>query len=222
MSTPTSDKQHYYDRYWEQQDRIRVSQRAEWRSRRLYDLVGFRYNSLLDIGAGQGELMQYFKNAGYRVEGWDISPDAVRAMKEAGYSARVVDLERDEFEGHFSLVVCFEVLQQIEDPLAVLRKADRVLLPNGRLAISVPNEFHVVRRLGFGKPLVEHVQLFSPRKARELVKLAGYDIEAEVSQPLVPPRWGRLLNRLGRLLARVAPSLFCLSTMLLLRRKGDN
>lgn len=217
-----NDKQHYYDRYWEQQDHRRVAQRAEWRGRRLHSLVGFRYNSMLDIGAGQGEMMMYFKNAGYRVEGWDISPEAVRQLKESGYSARVVDLERDEFEGHYSLIVCCEVLQQIEDPVAVLRKADRVLLPNGRMAISVPNEFHIVRRLGIGRPLVEHVQLFSPRKARELATLAGYVIEAESFQPLVPPRWGRLAGKLGQWLANFMPSLFCISAMLILRRKHDN
>ncbi len=221
-SMPANDKQHYFDRYWEQQDHHRVARRSEWRARRLYDLVGFRYNSLLDIGAGQGELICYFKSAGYRVEGWDISPEAVRHMKEAGYSARVVDLEKDEFEGHYSLIVCFEVLQQIEDPAAVLRKADKVLLPNGRMVISVPNEFHIVRRLGVGQPLVEHVQLFSPRKARELARLAGYVIEAEVFQPLMPPRWGRMAARVGQWLANMIPSLFCISAMLVLRRKNDN
>lgn len=216
-----SSKQHYYDRYWQEQDRVRVSRRSEWRAQQLFSLIGMRYHSLLDIGAGQGELITYFRAAGYRVAGWDISPDAVKQLREAGYSADVVDLETDHFDGYYDVVACCEVLQQIEDPVAVLRKVSDVLQPNGRLYYSVPNEYHIVRRIGFGKPSESHVQLFSPRKAVELAEVSGYKVERKLYQPLVPPRWGKFWSRIGQLLADTVPSMFSLSIMILAKRPNE-
>lgn len=218
---PTS-KQHYYDRYWQEQDRSRVSRRSEWRASQLYSLVAMRYHSLLDIGAGQGELITYFRTAGYRVAAWEISPEAVARLREAGYSAEVVDLESDHFDGFFEVVSCCEVLQQIEDPAAVLRKVSDVLLPNGRIFYSVPNEFHVLRRIGFGQPAESHVQLFSPRRAVELAEVSGYSVERKLYQPLVPPRWGRFWSFIGQSLANILPSLFALSIMILAKRPNEN
>lgn len=216
-----SSKQHYYDRYWQEQDRARVSRRSEWRAEQLFSLVGMRYRSLLDIGAGQGELITYFRAAGYRVAGWDISPEAVSQLRNAGYSAEVVDLEADQFEGHYDVIACCEVLQQIEDPASVLRKASAVLLTGGRVFYSVPNEFHIVRRLGFGTPAESHIQLFSPRKAAELAEVSGYVVERKLYQPLVPPRWGKFWSRVGQALADMFPSLFSLSIMILAKRPNE-
>ncbi len=216
-----SSKQHYYDRYWQEQDRARVSRRSEWRAEQLFSLVGMRYRSLLDIGAGQGELITYFRAAGYRVAGWDISPEAVSQLRNAGYSAEVVDLEADQFEGHYDVIACCEVLQQIEDPASVLRKASAVLLTGGRVFYSVPNEFHIVRRLGFGTPAESHIQLFSPRKASELAEVSGYVVERKLYQPLVPPRWGKFWSRVGQALADMFPSLFSLSIMILAKRPNE-
>ncbi|MBK7090570.1 MAG: class I SAM-dependent methyltransferase [bacterium] len=216
-----SSKQHYYDRYWQEQDRARVSRRSEWRAEQLFSLVGMRYRSLLDIGAGQGELITYFRAAGYRVAGWDISPEAVSQLRNAGYSGEVVDLEADQFEGHYDVIACCEVLQQIEDPASVLRKASAVLLTGGRVFYSVPNEFHIVRRLGFGTPAESHIQLFSPRKAAELAEVSGYVVERKLYQPLVPPRWGKFWSRVGQALADMFPSLFSLSIMILAKRPNE-
>lgn len=216
-----SSKQHYYDRYWQEQDRARVSRRSEWRAEQLFSLIGMRYRSLLDIGAGQGELITYFRSAGYRVAGWDISPEAVSQLRNAGYSAEVVDLEADQFEGYFDVIACCEVLQQIEDPASVLRKASAALLNGGRIFYSVPNEFHIIRRLGFGTPAESHIQLFSPRKAVELAEVSGYVVEKKLYQPLVPPRWGKFWSRVGQALANTMPSLFSLSVMILAKRHNE-
>ncbi len=218
---PTS-KQHYYDRYWQEQDKLRVSRRAEWRATQLYSLIGMRYRSLVDLGAGQGEMITYFRTAGYRVEGWDISPEAVNALITAGYSAQVVDLESDYFDGTFDIVACCEVLQQIEDPAAVLRKVNPVLQPNGRIFYSVPNEYHLLRRLGFGEPAESHIQLFSPRRAVELAEVSGYVVEKKLYQPLVPPRWGKFWSGVGQWLANLVPSLFSLSIMILAKRPNES
>lgn len=215
-------KQQFFDTYWDVQDPARVSRRAAWRAMQLYMLVGNHYHCLLDIGAGQGELLHYFRAAGYEVEGWDVSPRAVARLIEGGYFARQVDIEEDDFDGEFDLIACCEVLQQAHDSASVLQKIKGVLAKDGRLFLTLPNEFHLLRQLGIGKPAGSHLVLFSPRRARELIKANGFVTVAKVYQPLVPPRWKRIWRVIGQWAADTMPSLFCLSVLLLVKRKDDN
>ena len=216
-----SSKQHYYDRYWQEQDRARVSRRSEWRDEQLFSLVGMRYHAALDTVHGQCDYITYFHAAGFCCVVGGLPRVAGSRPRNAGYSAEVVDLEADQFEGHYDVIACCEVLQQIEDPASVLRKASAVLLTGGRVFYSVPNEFHIVRRLGFGTPAESHIQLFSPRKAAELAEVSGYVVERKLYQPLVPPRWGKFWSRVGQALADMFPSLFALSIMILAKRPNE-
>jgi 2-polyprenyl-3-methyl-5-hydroxy-6-metoxy-1,4-benzoquinol methylase len=215
-------KEQYFDNYWQSRDLSRVSRRAEWRARRLFSWVGNRYHNLLDVGAGNGELLFYFRTAGYRVEGWDVSPQVVEHLRRGGYRARVVDVEAESIDGYYELICCCELLQHLEDPPAVINKLERILAPQGRMYITVPNEFHLVRRLRLKQQEESHMTLFSPKRARDLVEICGLEIEEISYQPLIPPRWGRVLLMLGGLLARLLPSLFSLSTLMLVKRPHDN
>ncbi len=215
-------KQKYFDVYWQEQDLSRVSARSLWRAEQLYRMVGNHFETLLDVGAGQGELLQFFRQRTYDVAGWDLSPEAVESLRERGIPSEVVDLESDELVGEYDLVCCCEVLQQVREPREVLRSLSSVMFPGGRLFLTLPNEFHLLRRLGPGKPVESHVSLFSPARARALVRATGLNIEQVTYQPLVPPRWGKLMTVVGNIMARVCPSLFSLSTLLLLRRYNDD
>jgi SAM-dependent methyltransferase len=183
----------------------------------LFESVNGNYQTMLDIGAGQGEMADYFRERGYDVSIWDVSPSAVERMRQRGYEAHLVDLESAEPQGSFDLVCCCEVLQQLHRPYHALRKMARLVRPGGRLFLSTPNEFHLMRRLGYGEPVESHISLFSPERAQWLVEVANLEIEIVVYQPLAPPRWGKLPAAVGRFLAQGAPSLFSLSTLMLLK-----
>lgn len=215
-------KQKYFDVYWQEQDLTRVSVRSLWRAEQLYREVGNHFDTLLDVGAGQGEMLQFFRGRTYEVTGWDLSPEAVESLRNRGIPAEVVDLESDELVGEYDLVCCCEVLQQVSDPRDVLKRLSAIVSPGGRLFLTLPNEFHLLRLLGFGRPVASHISLFSPARARVLAKAVDLDIERIMYQPLVPPRWGKLLTLAGSVLARMIPSLFSLSALLLLRRGDDN
>ena len=59
-------------------------------------------------------------------------PESVRLQ---GGDFRKLEFEDDRFE----LVVCFEVIEYVEDPLTVLDELVRVLAPGGLLLVSAPN-----------------------------------------------------------------------------------
>lgn len=217
----TETKTTYFDNYWEQQDLTRVRARALWRAEWLYRTCGDKYTSLLDVGAGQGDLAEYFSQRDYKVSAWDISPAVVHSLRQRRFDAHLVDVESAEPSGRYDLVTCCEVLQQLHQPYRILRKLARLVKPGGRLFISVPNEFHILRRFGIGEPVQSHISLFSPARAQWLAEVAELEVEEAHYQPLSPPAWVSPARAFGGLLAGRSPSLFSLSTLLLLKVNNE-
>ncbi|MFH2055259.1 MAG: methyltransferase domain-containing protein [bacterium] len=216
----TETKTSYFDNYWQQQDLERVRARALWRAQQLHELVGDQYRTLLDVGAGQGDLATYFAERGYQVSVWDISPAAVHGLRQRGFDAHLVDIESAEPTGQFDVVTCCEVLQQLNQPYRIMRKLAKLVKPEGRLFVSVPNEFHLLRRLGRGAPVLSHISLFSPERANWLAEVAELEVEQVVHQPLSPPGWWRPGRVVGKRLASVSPAFFSLATLMLLKVKA--
>ncbi len=132
----------------------------------------------LEIGPGHG-LLTYFAARDMRagtVEGWDISPGSVestrRALTAMGIEQRVQvscrdatspDAARDRYDN----IVMNEVLEHIEDPASVLRKAMPLLKPGGRILVNMPAN----------SPAPDHLYLLrQPEEAIDLVRDCGYEV----------------------------------------------
>jgi len=117
---------------------------AEQVSRYLWAAQAARDRVVLDAGCGTGYGSRLLADGGAReVIGVDLAR-AVLEMATPGMptSVRLVtgDLRKLEFEDDgFELVVCFEVIEYVEDPHAALDELIRVLAPGGLLLVSSPN-----------------------------------------------------------------------------------
>lgn len=96
---------------------------------------------ILDIGAGTGEMVAMIREFG-NVVAIDDSDDAVaycRQRHPVGVSVRCgrvpEALTGDEV---FDVVTAFDVLEHIEDDVATLRAVRQVLVPGGRMLLTVP------------------------------------------------------------------------------------
>lgn len=98
---------------------------------------------VLDAGCGTGYGAEMLRRAGAaEVVGVDIAePVLAFARRETdGVEFEVADLRSLPFgDGRFDLVACFEALEHVDDPDAVLDELARVLAPGGLLVISSPN-----------------------------------------------------------------------------------
>jgi len=98
---------------------------------------------VLDAGCGTGYGSRLLAAGGAReVTGVDITR-AVLEMTAPGMPQSVRlqagDLRKLEFDDNaFELIVCFEVIEYVEDPLTVLDELVRVLTPGGLLLVSSP------------------------------------------------------------------------------------
>jgi len=212
-------KKTYFDRYWQEQPEDRTDPRSHQRAEAVHRLLSHPEGRLLDFGCGRGVIMNYFSRAGYDVTGADISPGAVEIARNSGHNAFVFDIEANELNDKYDVILCLEVLQQLHNPAKAVGRIKKALNPYGELVISVPNEFHLVSRLKllFGKSHLghfhhSHIRLFSPKRDRELFKKTGLKIKSRKHISIVPPRW-KTLARIFDSLAQVFPSLLAISSI---------
>jgi 2-polyprenyl-3-methyl-5-hydroxy-6-metoxy-1,4-benzoquinol methylase len=140
---------------------------------------------LLDIGCGDGELLERLRDLGWQVEGVDSDERAVRAARVRGLEVHVGTLESQGYSGaSFDAVTMSHVIEHLHNPVGLVRECRRVLKPGGYLVIVTPNMNSLGYRL-FGKAWrglepPRHLQLFTPRLLRRLAAQAGFQ-KIEVS-----------------------------------------
>jgi SAM-dependent methyltransferase len=116
---------------------------------------------LLDIGCGDGALIEMLNHRFRAIVGADISPQVVSTAAQAGSSAStrwiVLDASRPlPFEDEsFNSLVSLSTLQYIFDPAAFLSEARRLLVPGGHLLVETPNVAYLPQRLRLvaGRPI---------------------------------------------------------------------
>lgn len=137
---------------------------------------------LLDVGSAFG----HFAAVAQRhrpVTAIELSPVAVQWAKER----LQVDMRRGSiydafpaFEGRFSAVTMWDVIEHVPDPELALRNAARWLRPGGWLFLSTPDAGSLVartlgRRWHYIDP-VQHLVLFDRRNLGRLLERAGFRV----------------------------------------------
>jgi SAM-dependent methyltransferase len=137
---------------------------------------------LLDFGCGGGSYLARMHHQGWQVTGLDISPDAVRRVRdELHLPALVGSLPCWELaSGSFDVITMWQVLEHVHAPLEVLQDAHRLLAPGGKLVVSVPNIDSLPFRL-FGScwlslDLPRHLTHFTPNTLHLMLERAGFRI----------------------------------------------
>jgi SAM-dependent methyltransferase len=104
---------------------------------------------VLDAGCGVGYGSELLNQAGAAsVVGVDVSEAALALARSAvtdGVTLEAGDITAlNHPDDSFDLIVCFEVIEHVEDPERVLDELRRVLRPDGLLLLSSPNRTRYV------------------------------------------------------------------------------
>lgn len=99
---------------------------------------------ILDVGAGEGALVERYLERGWDILGVDSAYES-RHVKRADLLSLPFD------SGAFDAALCLDVLEHVElmDQPKALREIARVLKPGGSLLMSVPNLAHLHSRIRF-------------------------------------------------------------------------
>jgi SAM-dependent methyltransferase len=124
-----------------------------------------RHKRVLDIGCGEGYGSCVLAQAAVSVTAVDISREAIEAAR-AKYVAPNLAYEQSSGTcielppSSFDLIVCFEVIEHLEDWPALLSEAKRLLAPGGQLVISTPNRLYYAESRKLSGPNPYHVHEF--------------------------------------------------------------
>jgi SAM-dependent methyltransferase len=167
--------------------------------RKLAEKISF--NSLLDIGCGNGMLLSEFQEnsragAAVKMAGIDVSGDVINADKQRYHGAEfhVCDIGKEPLPLSYDLVVCSEVIEHLDDPARALANIAR--MNSGCLILTVPG-----CRLYPIDKLVGHKRHFDKPSITKLVEDAGYTIEHYME-------WGFPFHSLYKFLINLFPRYF--------------
>ena len=150
-----------------------------------------RSGRLLDVGFGGGTFLDAARRGGWAAEGVETSPDAVASARARGFEVHHGTLADARYPaGHFDVVIASEVLEHVLEVRAMLEEIARVLRPGGMLWATTPHGRGISARLLRNAWSVisppEHVQLFSIRGLRTLLRESGFRDVAIAAESVNP------------------------------------
>lgn len=175
---------------------------------------------LLDVGCAAGFALTALRERGYDVHGVELSAEmAALAGKRLAAPERIHcglldDVEqRALFGGKFDVITLFDVVEHIEDPVAFLATARRLLAPGGIVVFETQNVASLFARvMGLSwqhYKFQEHLWHFDPKTMPRLLQKAGFELVEwsprrggkHVSLRFLVERAGRVHPLLSKLLA---------------------
>ena len=105
----------------------------------LHWIESLPVRTVLDVGCGDGAFLDEARAAGLQTHGIELNKDAREKAANKGHE--VMDSLLQDLDGslQYDLVVAFQVVEHVADPIQFLRLMARVVRPGGYLAVAVPN-----------------------------------------------------------------------------------
>jgi 2-polyprenyl-3-methyl-5-hydroxy-6-metoxy-1,4-benzoquinol methylase len=155
-------------------ERIRLEARG-------LEQLAVKNGRVLDVGCGDGSLIELSGHMGWHVFGVEF--DKVAAASARGRGIEVLAAEVDDlpgrYESFFDAVTLSHVIEHVHDPLAALQHCRRVMKPGAYLWLQTPNidsaGYEIYGRFWRGLESPRHLALFQPRSLREILERAGFD-----------------------------------------------
>ncbi len=151
------------------------------RVRRVLDFAAGHFGDemqepkVLDVGSGLCVFLFRMKQAGWKCTALDPDPrSAVHARNVAGVEAICGDFMKLTDLGLFDVISFNKVLEHVQAPVAMLRKARQHLRPRGFVYIELPDG-EAAQAEGSGREefFIDHLHIFSAASFASLVERAG-------------------------------------------------
>jgi SAM-dependent methyltransferase len=158
------------------------ARKLRWLDRVLAEVP--RGEAILDVGAGEGSMVERYRAMGHDVLGVDSAYESETVRRADLLS---LPFERESFD----VVLCLDVLEHVEllDQPKAIAEIERVMKPGARLFLTVPNLAHLHSRVRFllkgeltrtsaverhpgDRPLAEYLELLA-REGFRVERLGG-------------------------------------------------
>lgn len=152
---------------------------------------------VLDVGCGNGDVLDQYRALGWRTTGVEPGPESAQLARERGHSVITGLVEEIGLPSEsFDAITLWDALEHIPNPAAVLSELYRLLAPQGKIYIHVPNYGSIYARLWqdrwfmFTAPL--HYFHYSKATLKSLLERTGFS-EIDISTGLGEVGWRQSL-----------------------------
>jgi 2-polyprenyl-3-methyl-5-hydroxy-6-metoxy-1,4-benzoquinol methylase len=209
---------HYDESYYSEWVSSQRKKRERMWARRLKIIEGWAEpGKILDIGCGEGLFLEVAKRGGWQVDGTEVSGHAAdfasQRLQQPIFCGELwqADLAPESFD----VVTLWHVLEHTTQPLQTLIAVKRLVKPDSRLVMAVPNVNDIVMQVAYRmikgrKPRLFslrdkeiHLYHFSARTLKMLVELAGFEcLSISPDFGIVEPS-KKLINTIAAVIHRV-------------------
>ena len=159
---------------------------------------------LIDVGCGEGLFGTAVKARYPECETWGVELMADAAQRAVPRYDRVVQTQFESAgelpEAYFDVVTMNDVLEHMPWPEPALAKVRRILQPDGRLVLSLPNVQFLLNVLDLVKHneweyqdsgILDrtHFRFYTTKSAARLLERNGFQVEAIVGINAMRPKW---------------------------------
>lgn len=159
----------------------------------------------LEIGSGAGWMLRALRGAGWKVIGNERTVESsIATLPKEGIPVFVGELEAVRPSPQFDLIILFQVLEHLRDPISVLQQCARLLVPGGTLVVAVPNldswQAKVCGDSWFHLDMPRHLFHFTPSSLVRALEQAGLQVTSMGFRSFEHDPYGWIqstLNRMG-------------------------
>ncbi|GEM_PF-340603 len=158
----------------------------------------------LEVGCGAGWMLGALSQQGWKTVGIERSVLSAVAARTTGIPVFVGDLDGLKPDPSFDLIILFQVLEHLQDPLGTLQQVAKLLKPGGSVVLAVPNlegwQARVAGRSWFHLDVPRHLYHFSKRSLFRILSQAGLAVRYTRFSSFEHDPYGwvqSLLNQLG-------------------------
>jgi 2-polyprenyl-3-methyl-5-hydroxy-6-metoxy-1,4-benzoquinol methylase len=122
--------------------------------------------SILDVGCGDGRFTSMYLDGFIQVAGLDPEQKYLKIAIEAnnGIAYHLGFGETFSLDKKFDTIALTQLLEHVDDPIAVLKNCKEHLAEEGRIIVQVPNSNSIARRLGVLMGLIPSTNHISERE----------------------------------------------------------
>jgi 2-polyprenyl-3-methyl-5-hydroxy-6-metoxy-1,4-benzoquinol methylase len=134
---------------------------------------------VLEIGCGNGNLLNHLATLGWQVQGVEPDRKAAEIATHRNLPVMCGELSEHSFAPQsFDAIIMSHVIEHIGDPITLLKICRQLLKPGGRLIILTPN-LHALGHRWFGRDWLHldpprHLNLFTQESMATACRMSGF------------------------------------------------
>ncbi len=133
-----------------------------------------KHESVLEIGAGTGNVSRALQKAGYDLSVGEMHLNGLRYAQSYGIkNCYQFDLFDPPFSEHFDVIGMFDVLEHLQEDVLAMQCVQSMLKPNGRVVLTVPAHQWLWNR---DDAIAAHKRRYTLKQLKIVMEKAGFEI----------------------------------------------